>query len=1300
MAKTDSKAHALEFFTQRKAGEENNEQNSSRAIEYVSVRRIKSRPDAYKISNRGHQQTPMTAQEAIHVDNIHNLSHQQRWKLYNYWVSEYFKHLIELNEEKFEEYDRLCKDSMEARRGADRYALEAAEVIGITTTGAAKYQHILHLVKPRIVIVEEAAEVLESHIVSALNAGTQHLILIGDHKQLRPKPNDYELARRYHLDVSLFERLVRNNFPHATLQIQHRMRPEIAQLVKPHIYQTLLNHHSVEYYDPVKGVEKNLFFIQHEHPETGDEHLLSHSNLHEAKFLAALCNYLLQQGYKPSQITILVTYTGQLLKMRDHLPRKTFEGVRVCTVDNFQGEENDVILLSLVRSNDMGRIGFLFEENRVCVSLSRAKMGFYCIGNITMLRKKALIWDVIMSDMEIKGHLGDSLPLGCANHPNNKFSARVPEDFDKNAPRGGCQESCDYRLPCGHVCRLKCHIIDPQHENYDCQQQCTKKCPEGHPCPLKCYQVCKPCDVLVERELPSCGHSTEMECYLNPAYVLCQFPCTKMCDSGHPCTKKCYEICGNCVQMVDKTIQECGHEVKLPCWKPPEHQNCNLPCENILTPCGHQCQQVCGNVCNPLACKVKVEKQLDCGHKINVSCNKKSSQAVVCNKPCERKLEPCGHRCYEKCSQPCTQQCQLLVDKEWPCGHKLRSKCFQAQNPDLYPCFKLCTKKLPCGHPCTKKCSQPCTEKCRYPAAIKTCPNGHKWSRKCFQTSDPDKYPCQSRCVRIFSCGHSCPGTCGEDCTKYMYKCAVFVYKVLPCGHKERAPCSVTDSSPCKMLCNYVLACGHKCEGKCSHCSLSRIHQLCKFSVGFKEFCGHKNVATCLDLQNDSHSRKQKRCIAYCPHKKCSDTHDCSMPCIPCTEPCTWNCSHHQCNKLCHEVCERPQCNERCEKHLKCGHQCYGLCGEPCLTFCPECKRKDFNKHFNKHLNKSPGGFDPTKLYVQLGCKHIFMVEVMDCYTRSHDKENRQIAPLQCPDSNCKHPTLCSSYRYGNAVKMSLKDVNVVRNELKQQHAVLASDVQDIRKRLQTIIQNYMQDKNSTQDTSKKLYKALEKAGWHTSKRMDRRVKIYHWYRYKPLPRKTEDLKRLQFQVDRTKTNQELFVLRLLINALELQSITFAEELKKISLSEITYTRDVKKQLVTFLNFLFSLRKDNQSRLSVQLVRDLQSEMYRITLIVQYCLVKKFSLLPSETVQFLCQCAQTTSFQVKQQEFCEYSSLFAEQYQRVKAVPIPACFNEVSHLVTPPVLKGTWWKCPNGHYFCIPVTMASVEEASCPKCLM
>jgi superfamily I DNA and/or RNA helicase len=64
--------------------------------------------------------------------------------------------------------------------------LSGAAVIGMTTTGVAKFQRLIQATQPEIIIVEEAAEVLEAHIVTSLSAATKHLILIGDHEQLRP----------------------------------------------------------------------------------------------------------------------------------------------------------------------------------------------------------------------------------------------------------------------------------------------------------------------------------------------------------------------------------------------------------------------------------------------------------------------------------------------------------------------------------------------------------------------------------------------------------------------------------------------------------------------------------------------------------------------------------------------------------------------------------------------------------------------------------------------------------------------------------------------------------------------------------------------------------------------------------------------------------------------------------------------------------------------------------------------------------------------------------------------------------
>lgn len=80
---------------------------------------------------------------------------------------------------------------------------------------------------------------------------------------------------------------------------------------------------------------------------------------------------------------------------RDHA---IMRNVKVIVVDKYQGEENDIILLSLVRSNAERKIGFLSIENRVCVALSRAKIGLYIIGNMDILSDSSL-WRNIKEEL-------------------------------------------------------------------------------------------------------------------------------------------------------------------------------------------------------------------------------------------------------------------------------------------------------------------------------------------------------------------------------------------------------------------------------------------------------------------------------------------------------------------------------------------------------------------------------------------------------------------------------------------------------------------------------------------------------------------------------------------------------------------------------------------------------------------------------------------------------------------------------------------------------------------------------------
>uniref|UniRef100_A0A2C9L1T1 DNA2/NAM7 helicase helicase domain-containing protein n=1 Tax=Biomphalaria glabrata TaxID=6526 RepID=A0A2C9L1T1_BIOGL len=181
---------------------------------------------------------PFTDVEARNIKDIWDLNAQSRYRLYKFWIQLKKKKISKILVVLSKEFESVFRRKNEANRFKDIAILQRARVIGMTTTGAAKYRKVLQSVGCRIIVVEEAAEVLEAHIVTTLNSNCQHLILIGDHQQLRPSPTVHKLAVDYNLEISLFERLVNNNVPHVTLSEQHRMRPEISQFVK-HIYPNL-----------------------------------------------------------------------------------------------------------------------------------------------------------------------------------------------------------------------------------------------------------------------------------------------------------------------------------------------------------------------------------------------------------------------------------------------------------------------------------------------------------------------------------------------------------------------------------------------------------------------------------------------------------------------------------------------------------------------------------------------------------------------------------------------------------------------------------------------------------------------------------------------------------------------------------------------------------------------------------------------------------------------------------------------------------------------------------------------------
>ena len=359
-------------------------------------------------------QQPRSLEELEDAELMH-MSSTERMLLYEQWVSNSRQDLESQLDHTIERYVKTEGTLLKCNQEVDLRCLEKAHVIGVTTSGLARHVDLLRRLKPKVLICEEAGEILEAHTLTAFLPSIEHAILIGDHEQLRPGVQNYDLSvenprgERYSLDVSTFERLIRDpdlEIPHDTLQNQRRMDPSISDLIRQTLYPSLKDHDSVLDYPAVTGVRKRLYWLDHRVPETGYDptQMLqkSHSNTYEIDLIQALAIHFVRQGvYGSNEIVILTPYVRQLLLFRDMLsgtfeivmgdrdsdeiakegldasdtgpivPHKIMlkQRIRISTVDNFQGEESNIVIISLVRSNTERRCGFLRTNNRINVLL-------------------------------------------------------------------------------------------------------------------------------------------------------------------------------------------------------------------------------------------------------------------------------------------------------------------------------------------------------------------------------------------------------------------------------------------------------------------------------------------------------------------------------------------------------------------------------------------------------------------------------------------------------------------------------------------------------------------------------------------------------------------------------------------------------------------------------------------------------------------------------------------------------------------------------------------------------------------
>jgi len=275
--------------------------------------------------------------------------------------------------------------------------LEHAQVICATCVGAGDL--LLDSRRFPLVLIDEATQATETATLIPLTKGARHVVLVGDHHQLPPtvisrRAEEAGYAR------SLFERLIALGAPSTMLTTQYRMHPAIREWPSERFYGGRLEDgvSAEERMAPAGFVWPNwdapVAFVPVEGSEDSSPDGASKQNMDEAGLAVRIVDMLLSGGdLTPSDIGVVTPYSGQVRLLNDLFENaggreehERYHGLEIKTVDGYQGREKDVIVLSAVRANDAGEMGFLSDRRRLNVAITRAKRGLILLGHPRTLR--------------------------------------------------------------------------------------------------------------------------------------------------------------------------------------------------------------------------------------------------------------------------------------------------------------------------------------------------------------------------------------------------------------------------------------------------------------------------------------------------------------------------------------------------------------------------------------------------------------------------------------------------------------------------------------------------------------------------------------------------------------------------------------------------------------------------------------------------------------------------------------------------------------------------------------------------
>lgn len=294
-------------------------------------------------------------------------------------------------ENRHQKIARLKEKATELEYTISESIFADARVIACTLTGSA--HHLLTGRRFGTLFIDEAAQALEASCWIAIQKADR-VILAGDHRQLPPTVKS-PAALSGGLDKTLMQTICENK-PRCVsmLTVQYRMADDIMQFPNQEFYDGLLQSDPGVKYRGILDWDTAVEWVEAggEEGETLAPDGLSRINPVEAELaLQTLHDYIERIGkdrilYERLDIGIISPYKGQVHLLRKMLRKDSYwkplrHLISINTVDGFQGQERDIILISMVRQNEQGQVGFLADLRRMNVAITRARMKLIIIGH-------------------------------------------------------------------------------------------------------------------------------------------------------------------------------------------------------------------------------------------------------------------------------------------------------------------------------------------------------------------------------------------------------------------------------------------------------------------------------------------------------------------------------------------------------------------------------------------------------------------------------------------------------------------------------------------------------------------------------------------------------------------------------------------------------------------------------------------------------------------------------------------------------------------------------------------------------